>query len=256
MMPWLLQIPLWVELALPLLQILCAVHVFRTGRNWFWLWPILLFPGVGVAVYLLVEVAPRMGPIELVNPVTALLDRLNPRRVQARLQDALDRSPSVANKQALARWHAAQGEFAQARTLLEGCLTGVYKDDPECRLELARVLVQAGEFRDAKKLLEANLAEAPQHEAQKRDVLLGRVAEELGNAKEALAIYERARQGGPITEEARVRLARLLEARGDRQRARELYQEVVRRMRTANNRYRKEQLPWLVEARKRLKEAS
>jgi hypothetical protein len=87
-------------------------------------------------------------------------------------------------------------------------------------------------------------------------VLLGRVAEELGNAKEALAIYERARQGGPITEEARVRLARLLEARGDRQRARELYQEVVRRMRTANNRYRKEQLPWLVEARKRLKEAS
>jgi hypothetical protein len=256
MAEWLMSLPTWVGFLLPLIQLLAAVHCFRTGRNFFWIWIILLFPGLGVLIYLLVEVVPHMGPIRWVNPFTALLDWLNPRRVQARLQEALDRTPSVANKQALARWHARQGQYPEALALLQGCLAGVYKDDPECRLELARVQVLAGQFREAKALLEANMAEAPGYDPQGRDVLLGRVWEELGDQRRALEVYERARQAGPITEEARVRLARLLEAKGDRQRAKELYTEVVRRMRTANNRYRKEQLPWLVEARKRLKEAS
>ncbi|MDB5099219.1 MAG: hypothetical protein JWM80_3640 [Cyanobacteria bacterium RYN_339] len=256
MIDWLMDIPQWVEFGLPLIQILAAVHVYRTGRNWFWIWIVLLFPGLGVLIYLLVEVVPRMGPIEIVNPILALLDWLNPRRVHARLQDALDRSPSVANKQALARWYASQKEFAEARKLLESCLTGVYKDDPELRLELAGLLLKAGEFKAAKPLLELNLAEAPAHEPQKRDSLLARIAEEQGDRKRAIELYERARQSGPITEEARVRLAMLLEAQGDRPRARELYTDVVRRMRTANNKYRREQLEWLMMARKRLKEAS
>jgi hypothetical protein len=250
------QLPPWVAALAPILTLVAAIHAVRTGRAGSWLWIIIVFPVLGPLIYFGGEVGPRMGPIEWVNPITWLLDKLSPLRVKARLQDAIDRSPSVANKLALARWHAAQGDHAVARDLIQGCLTGVYKDDPELRLELAGVLADGGQLGEARDLLEQNLKEAPFHEPQKRDQLRGRVAEALGDKAGALAILEKARQSGPIDEEARVRLAMLLEGEGDRARARELYTEVVRRMRTANNRYRKQQLPWLVLARKRLKEAA
>jgi hypothetical protein len=59
---------------------------------------------------------------------------------------------------------------------------------------------------------------------------------------------------GLLHEEARVRLARLCEAAGEHQRARELYVDVVRRLSSASPGYRREQREWLLFARERLKQ--
>jgi hypothetical protein len=49
-------------IALPyLLQLLCIIHIVRTGRNTSWIWLIIFVPYVGGVAYLLVEVLPTLG---------------------------------------------------------------------------------------------------------------------------------------------------------------------------------------------------
>ncbi|HEY9720426.1 MAG TPA: tetratricopeptide repeat protein [Oscillatoriaceae cyanobacterium] len=246
---------LWlVGIATPILQILAAIHVLRTGRNYFWLWIILFFPLLGALIYLLAEVLPYRSPTRLSNPFPALLDAVIPGRELRRLQENLARSNTVTNRQQLAEYYVRRKQYDEAVRLYESCLSGVFRDDPDIYLNLARVHVLAGNHAQAQPLLDKMAAIAPAHETQKRDYWMGRIAEETGDRARALAIYDRMRTSGPINEETRVRLAGLLEERGERERAKELYTEVVRRMRSANNNYRREQKDWLSMARARLRQ--
>lgn len=245
---------LWWIAGIPLLQILAAIHVVRTGRPYFWLWIILFFPGLGVLIYFLAEVLPYAGRFQFSNPIPAFLDWAIPGRELARLQDNLDHANTVANRQALAAYHLRRQEFPEAVRLYESCLSGVYKDDPVILLELARVQFLAGQHQEARASLETLAALAPQHERRLREFLLARVLEETGDKAQAFAIYAQLRGTGPMSEEARVRLARHWEEQGDRTKAKELYTEVVRRLSKANNHYRREQREWLLAARKGLKQ--
>jgi hypothetical protein len=241
-------------LAAPVLALLAIVHAVRTGRPWFWVWVVLFFPVVGALAYFLAEVLPYSGGLHVHNPIPALLDALIPGRELKRLEENLAYSNTVANRQALAAYHLRKGAYAEALRLTESCLSGVYKDDPALKLELAGIHLLAGQPKEARKLLSELAAAAPQHEARVRDQLLARAAEELGDARTAYAIYDQLRASGPMSEESRVRFARLLEGRGDRQRAREIYADVVRRLSRASNHYRRQQRSWLLEARKGLKQ--
>lgn len=237
----------------PVLALLAVVHVVRTGRPWYWVWVVLLFPVVGPLAYFAAEVVPYSGGLHLSNPIPGLLDMLIPGRELKRLEENLAYSSTVANRQALAAYHLRQGNHAEALKLTESCLTGVYKDDPGLKLELAQIHLLAGQAQEARRLLTELAAASPQHEPRVRDQLLARAAEELGDAKAAFALYDQLRSSGPMNEESRVRFARLLEARGDRQRAREIYADVVRRLSRASNHYRREQKQWLLAARMGLK---
>jgi hypothetical protein len=241
-------------LVTPVLSILAAIHAVRTGRPLYWVWIILIFPLAGALVYFLAEVLPYSGGLRVSNPLPSLLDLLIPGRELKRLEENLAYSNTVANRQALAAYHLRKGAYAEALRLTESCLAGVYKDDPGLRLELAVIHLQAGQPNEAKGLLEGLVATAPQHEPRVRDQLLARVAEELGDTKRAIALYEQLKAAGPISEESRVRFARLLEARGDHHQAREIYRDVVRRLSRASNYYRREQKQWLLAARERLKQ--
>lgn len=42
------------------MQVLFAIHVIRTGRNNYWLYLILMVPGMGCFIYFLVEVLPEV----------------------------------------------------------------------------------------------------------------------------------------------------------------------------------------------------
>lgn len=240
-------------LSAPVMALLASVHVVRTGRPWFWIWVVLFFPVVGPLAYFFAEVVPYSGGLHLGNPIPGLLDALIPGRELRRLEENLAYSSTVANRQALASYHLRQGAYAEALKLTESCLTGVYKDDPGLKLELAQIHLLAGQPKEARKLLGELAVASPQHEPRVRDQLLARAAEDLGDAKTAFTLYDQLRASGPMNEESRVRFARLLEARGDRQRAREIYADVVRRLSRASNRYRREQKQWLMAARMGLK---
>src|SRR5256885_58265 len=41
-------------------EILCAIHAGKTGRPFFWVYLIILVPGLGVLAYVAVELAPEL----------------------------------------------------------------------------------------------------------------------------------------------------------------------------------------------------
>src|SRR6185437_9919595 len=68
-----------------LAQIGCAVHVVRTGRNYYWIYIVVFVPVVGMAAYFLAEILPDLmhsrtgrgaasGMARALNPGKALRD--------------------------------------------------------------------------------------------------------------------------------------------------------------------------------------
>ncbi len=49
-----------VGIVLLLAQITCAVHVARTGRNYYWIYIIVFVPVVGMAAYFFAELLPEL----------------------------------------------------------------------------------------------------------------------------------------------------------------------------------------------------
>ena len=43
-----------------LLQILCAVHVMKTGRPYYWIFIVMFAPMVGMIAYFIVEILPEL----------------------------------------------------------------------------------------------------------------------------------------------------------------------------------------------------
>jgi hypothetical protein len=242
-----------IGVVIPLIQIAAAVHVLRTRNSFYWLWIIFFLPPLGAIIYFFVEIYPSLRSGQMSNPITALLDWWDPKREYYRLKENLELSDTVANRKALAEYHLKNGDYPQGIDLYRGCLRGPFKDDATVHLDLARAHFLAGEHEEAKQLLEKLRQMAPNYEPHKRDFLLARSLEELGDTQTAIIFYEKV-QIGLTHEEARVRLALLLEERGERQKAKSIYVDVVRRMKKAAHHYRREQKEWWRTAQERLKE--
>jgi len=234
----------------PLIQIVALVHAVKTGRGRQWAWIILIFPLVGAAVYAAVEVLP-----DLRGSAPSLLDRvlnaIRPGREMARLQEQLEIADTIENRKALAAACLRAGRHAQAVELYRGCLTGAMKDDAQTALELAGALVQAGELQAARDALEALRQAHPGHKPLDRDLLLARALDRLGRAAEARAAYQ-ALAGNPRCdgEEARCRLAQMLEAAGEPQRAKPIYQDILKRAKAFSRQHLRTERGWVAQARR------
>jgi hypothetical protein len=146
----------YLSAAVPLvLEVLLIVHVFRTGRDRFWIYIIIFVPLAGGIAYLLIEVLPDLvrgrGAARLKTGVTRALD---PGRVIREHQAALALSPTVHNRSALAEAWMEAGEPAKAVDLYAECLTGIYRSDRFLMSRLARALHAAGYHTRARQVLD------------------------------------------------------------------------------------------------------
>ena len=127
------------------LEVLLIVHVFRTGRDRWWVYIIFFIPLAGSLAYLLVEVLPDLvrgrGAAQVKRTVVRALD---PGRDIRRLEAALDLAPTVHNRSALAAAWMAAGQPAKAVDLYFQCLTGVYRTDRSLMIRFAEALNAAG----------------------------------------------------------------------------------------------------------------
>lgn len=137
-----LYLPALVPLAL---VVACLVHVFRTGRDRFWIYIIIFLPMAGCIAYFFVEVLPDLiqgrgaarlsaGVVRAVSPGRKLKER----------EAALDLAPTVENRIALAEAWTEEGDPAKAADLYAACLNGVYKEDKMILSRLAHSLQAAG----------------------------------------------------------------------------------------------------------------
>jgi hypothetical protein len=232
--------------------VLCAVHVVKTRRPLYWVFIILAIPGLGSLVYFISEMLPDLlHSREARQAVRGARKAIDPERDYRALADQFDTVDTIANRQALAEECLRLGKSDQAITLYQGALAGIHKTDPVLMHALARAYFAAGEFARCTRTLEDLRAANPKFESAEAHLLYARSLEAEGRRGEALPEYE-AVSGYFAGAEARCRYALLLRETGEAERARRLFEDVVRAVDKAGGPFKRSQREWYDIAKRNL----
>ncbi len=235
-----------------LLQIACAVHIVRTGRDYIWLWVVLFFSVAGCAVYVITQVLPGAGRSNTMRTARKTAGKLldpagEKRRIEARLAlaDTLD------NRTALARECVKRGDYGNAAELFRSCLKGMYAHDPAIMLELAQTLFEQNDYAATRQTLEELAQHNPGFKSQDARLLYARALESLGENELALQEYTRL-EPSYSGEEARARYALLLKRNGRIEEARAVLATMLIRYKAAPAFYQRNERNWIEQARREL----
>lgn len=230
-----------------LLQLGLLIHVFKTGRPYWWFWILFSAPLIGGIIYLVVEVMPEWrGPRG--NPFGGL----KPRSWRIReLRAELEESDIVKTRLALADELFAAGQVREAHDVAAEALQGAFRDDPQTLAAVARFKIEIGEFRPALDCLERVKTQADRRLAVTVALLRGRALLGLGKPREAEPHFQAA-DGTFIGDEPRFHLGDALHASGRKDEARDLWQAILKRYRRATPSWRRSEKRWFRLAKQRL----
>ncbi len=241
----------WFVAFLPLIaNIVCTVHVLKTGRPAYWIFLIwLLVAGVGPVVYFFVEVLPDLQRSRQVLQIgSGLVTVVDPGRRVRKLEEELQVSDTVKNRQILAKAYVSAHRFDEAIAMFESCLKGIYRDDPPVLLAMAEAQFLNRASADALATLNRLSSVDGSFRPMERRLLLAQVHQTLGHNDEALREYELLANQYP-GEEARCRYGLLLLETGQGDKAREVFQRILLSARRSPRYYRKAQRKWIQMAR-------
>src|SRR5262249_5738728 len=144
-------------------QILCAVHVVKTGRPYYWIYIVIFAPLVGMLAYFAVEILPDLLGTRTARSAVAGVGRaLDPGKAVRVAERSLAMTPTTENKAALADAYLGVGRKQEAAALYRDTLTGVHANDPALMTGLARTEFALGNFAEVERVLDA-LREANPH---------------------------------------------------------------------------------------------
>ena len=253
-----------INIAIFLIDVALAVHVIRSGRTPLWIlamgastflggFALLALLAVWAAYVVTAVIPDFMNSHGMRRFRSNMAQAADPGRAYREAKRDAERIGSSAAKRALAEESLKRGLHADAIRLYEEAMQGpLGGEDPVLLKGLGRARLMAGEPAEAERLF------IKMHEldpaAFDADVELdyARALEAQGKNEAAIRQYDSVapRYGG---EEARVRLALLLEKTGQEARAQALFREVVEAARDAPRTYRARQDDWVRTARQHLK---
>lgn len=234
------------------LQAVTLIHAIRTGRINPWLWVILFFPMIGGLAYFWMEMLPDLRRGRSFDRLKATVARtVDPESDLKRLREQLDLCDSHENRLALAAEYARLHRWDEAEAIYRDALQGHHAQEPETLMGMAGVLFAKGDYTAALEV--ARAAEKSPLGRSRPDSLLvqARALEGLGRDDEALAVYGTLLPVA-LGQEAACRMAQLLEKMGHPERARPLYEQVVRETARGPRYYQRDQAEWAALARQRL----
>lgn len=213
-----------------ILQIICAVHCVRNGRNGLWLMVILFFSVLGCAAYAWFEILPGyMGRREVRRVKAAAVKVLDPDRGVRQAREALETSETPANRIALGDALAEQGKWSEAISHYQVADRRSVLPDRSIRFRLARASFEAGRNADARALTEGLPPTSSSSDNDRAALLMARILEQDGESDRALALYADAGARLPGGE-AQCRQAALLLSLGRRRDAVPALVEVEKRL--------------------------
>jgi hypothetical protein len=228
-------------LASILVQIACAVHCVRGGRNQLWLMVIIFLSLPGCLAYFIFEILPElMGRREVRAVKRAAVKAMDPEREIRLAREAVEIADTAATRIALADALVAMGRWGEAiphYDLAEGKAPGV---DRPTRFKLAVACFEAGKTARARDLLESLPPSGSQSENDRAALLLARLLEEDKETDRALALYAEVGERMPGAE-AQCRQAALLMALGRRSDAMRPLAEAERRAKRMDRQERAKQ---------------
>ena len=234
------------------LQIACAVHVVRSGRQLYWLWILFIGSYLAVIVYLIVAVIPdlRRDPRSR-QAATRMLHTIDPERRRRAIKQKLDIADTIDNRRALAEESMRLHDYGNAIELYRSVLKGMYASDPGFLLGLALAQANKGDFGDARATLDTLFAANPGFRHADAELLRARVLEAQGEHDAALEHYRELATSYP-GEEARFRYGALLKQRGRFADARIVFRDMLTRAKAAPRYYKKKEKDWLDAAQREL----
>ena len=228
------------------------VHCIRTGRNTIWVFVLLALPLIGSAVYFFVEMLPDLRNSRASRrALSGIRSTLDPEGNLRRAENAVKVTGDVASRQQYADELVRLGRAAEAVTIYQNCLTGVFADDPKLLLGYAHAQFAANDPAGARGTLDDLIRKNPDFKSPDGHLLYARALEAEGNLEKALDEFKTLAGYYPGAE-ASVRYAALLKRSGQPQAARDVLQAVLERAKYAPAHYRKAQRDWLGEAEKEL----
>ncbi len=235
-----------------LVTVICAVHVFKTGRPNWWFFVLLAAPWLGALVYFLVEILPELrhtrAAKNLKTDVTTLID---PDRNYRDAANDLADVETHATLSSMAEQLMIRERYDEAAALLERCLTGPHEHDADTLIRLAEAYFLDERYEAALQRLDEVQEHNPGYRSQPGHLLYARSLEELGRADEALAAYADL-AAYANEEEPRVRYGLLLQKQGRADEARTVFETVVRNVERASKVYFRSQKPWYQVAKSNL----
>jgi len=232
-----------------LVQIALVVHAMRTGRSIYWVFILLMVPGIGAAAYFVVELLPELanslGARRIVRGVTRTI---NPGADLRQRQREHQLSGSVEAARHLAQELIENGRYADAIDYYLSAMTGIYEHDPDLMLGLAQAQFGSGDAKTCRQTLELLQEKNPEYRSADGHLLFARALEQCGALEKAEQEY------AAVTTyyagaEARVRYAQLLENTEKTEQARKEYADIVIAAELAPRHFRIAQKKWLAIAR-------
>lgn len=221
-----------------------CIHVVKTGREMYWLFIILAFPGMGPLVYLIVAVLPDLMNGGMARGLTkAARQALNPEGEYRAAKELVEDSPTVANRMRLAAAAMELNRYDEAERLYAEAAHGIHSEDTALLMGRARALVELDRAGEALPLLEqlGELGEAGR--TPQAALLMGRAYHALGRETEADTAYGWA-AGRMPGQEGLARYAVFLAETGRTDEAREALGELDKRLQKSNGHFRKEARHW------------
>jgi hypothetical protein len=226
------------------LQIACAIHAGKTGRQFFWIYLIIFVPGIGMLAYVAVELIPEFfGSYRGQKAARAVGRAINPGRDYRAALEAVETAPTVENMLRLAEECVTLQRFDEAVGLYRRCLQGMHENDPALLRGLAEAEFGAGDAAAAKATLDRLRAANPDYNSDEAHLLYARAVEATGDLQVARAEYEALIDyyAGP---EAKCRYALLLQKLGERERAAAVFAEVKKALDRAPRHVRRRYGEW------------
>lgn len=232
-----------------IVQIGLIIHVLRTGRATYWVFIILIAPGIGSLAYAIVELLPELsGNYRARNAFRGVRKTLNPGGDLRQLEKEHKLSGSVDATRHLAGELVDNGRYEEAVGHYQRALTGLYEHDPDLLLGLATAQFGNEQFDDARQTLDRLIENNPDFRSSDGHLLYARSLEACGDSDKAreeyaaVAVYF-------AGAEARVRYGRFLETQGDNVAALAEYEEIMTVADLAPRHYRQAQKSWINEAK-------
>jgi len=233
-----------------LFQISLCIHVYRTGRPFWWIWLIMMGSLIGCGLYVLLEVLPGMGG----GTATSTPSWLIPKRVVIRrARERLEVADTVENRLNLASLLHDRGRVEEAEQVVRDCASGVFRDDPHVVAEVAGHKVAVGKYDEAERLLQQANVKGNRQAARRIELIRARILYGKRNYGEALAAFT-ALKPVILGEETRYHMAMCHAGLGDPTAATAILEDIMRYYRRGGKLWRRSEKGWYVAARRSLGE--
>lgn len=125
-----------------ILQAVCLYHAYRNNAEQRWYWFIIIFPGVGCALYIFHHMYNRNN---IQNLKQGLQQAVNSNYRIEQLEKQVRFVDNIANKTNLADAYMTVGRYADALSIYQDCLQGVFMaDDPSLRMKALQAAFLSG----------------------------------------------------------------------------------------------------------------